>query len=748
MRIRFHPYASAVLCYIAVVFAVFRPILLPAEGTLVFGDDIHRSYHFFREFFATALQTGEFPWWNPYLFSGEPLMANPSVAFWYPVNWLFAVFPYRFVYSWTIAFHVFWAMIGMYVLMSSRDRSDRVPPKALAVAHGAAIPMGFLRPPDHVRGPRNDSLIWSWIAGLVFGLSGYLIGRVWEGHIELIAAASYLPWVVWSNIRCQLSSVQTWKKHCVASAVFFALQLLSGYQTMAMMTVIAVGIVTLLHCYTAKSFQPLFRGALAGLLGLGLAGIQIVPAREFFGRSIRTYDLPYTLAVFGSYTAANLRQLWDQFVLGFPWKYAGPSPNFGEMSVYMGKVTLVLSAAGFVWSVGKRAWMGIAMAMIAIFGLWVSFGWNAPVDLNKLLWETVPVYKYLRVPARHLMLFVFCMSALSAFGISLARRRLARLVIAIVIVVDMVWFAGNLATLRPDPAVRHNKELVAYLQKNSGLARIVPNFNVGMGTRDALDFDAAMSYRLFSASGYDPAILRNYYEFAAAAAGIEKPDVQTSDVQIPYLLPASRYVDFLNVKHVFVPSWFDSVAGSSAKYKLVMEENTKDYFRLWENTQALPRFFLVPTIVGLAHRDEIARAIRTGKYDPGRVVLSVNSDIPRDFSADCGSTTLSPVEVISYAINAVKLKTNAPCNAFLATSEVMYPGWRAAIDGKATPIIEGNLAFRTLAVPAGSHTIVLWYDPKIFLTGAGVTIATIASCFIWTKRKKLTTHYVDRQSGE
>jgi uncharacterized membrane protein YfhO len=78
----------------------------------------------------------------------------------------------------------------------------------------------------------------------------------------------------------------------------------------------------------------------------------------------------------------------------------------------------------------------------------------------------------------------------------------------------------------------------------------------------------------------------------------------------------------------------------------------------------------------------------------------------------------------------------------------MYPGWRAAIDGKATPIIEGNLAFRTLAVPAGSHTIVLWYDPKIFLTGAGVTIATIASCFIWTKRKKLTTHYVDRQSGE
>ena len=382
--------------------------------------------------------------------------------------------------------------------------------------------------------------------------------------------------------------------------------------------------------------------------------------------------------------------------------------------------------------------MGIAMAMIAIFGLWVSFGWNAPVDLNKLLWETVPVYKYLRVPARHLMLFVFGMSALSAFGISLARRRLARLVIAIVIVVDMVWFAGNLATLRPDPAVRHNKELVAYLQKNSGLARIVPNFNVGMGTRDALDFDAAMSYRLFSASGYDPAILRNYYEFAAAAAGIEKPDVQTSDVQIPYLLPASRYMDFLNVKHVFVPSWFDSVAGSSTKYKLIMEENTKDYFRLYKNTQALPRFFLVPTIVGLHNRDEIARAIRTGKYDPARVVLTANADVPADFLADCGSSILPAVEVISYAINAVKLKTNAPCNAFLATSEVMYPGWRATIDGTTATLIEGNLAFRTLPVPAGSHTVVMSFFPKSVIIGAFVSIVTAIGCvyMVCIRRRK------------
>ena len=343
-------YYWPLVLYVSVVLLVFGRAIVPSAGEMIWGDDIHRQYYFYRQFFNSFLRDGIWPWWNPYIFGGAPFIANPVVNIWYPPTWLFVILPINVAYSWHIALHIFWAMMGMYVFMSSRDRSDRVPPKALAVAHGAAIPMGLLRL-RQLADPRNDVFIGPWVGGLVFGLSGFFAARIWAGHADMIAAASYLPWVVWSNIRCQLSSVQTWKKHCVASAVFFALQLLSGYQTMAMMTVIAVGIVTLLHCYTAKSFQPLFRGALAGLLGLGLAGIQIVPAREFFGRSIRTYDLPYTWAVFGSYTAANLRQLWDPFVLGFPWKYAGPSPNFGEMSVYMGKVTLVLSAAGFVWSV-------------------------------------------------------------------------------------------------------------------------------------------------------------------------------------------------------------------------------------------------------------------------------------------------------------------------------------------------------------------------------------------------------------
>ncbi len=797
----------AAIFYLAIVLYVFWPILLPPEGMLVFGDDIHRSYHFFRQLFGDAIAKGEFPWWNPYLFSGEPLIANPSLAFWYPVNWLFAVLPYRFVYSWTIPLHIFWAMLGMFVLLRGLS-SRRTPGSSLISNFKFQISNWENRKRyAHVEYSRHRDL-GAWIGGLVFGLSGFFMGRVWEGHIELIAAASWMPWVFgafWKLIQTHPTKLCS---SIILSAVVLAMQILAGYQTMALFTLEAVFIVTLFYqCYligmsfpfsfsssprrrgssifqirdsgsragmTVGHFRPLIRVITVVLLGLGLAGIQIIPGQEFFRNSIRTYPLPYTWAVFGSYTTQNLKQLIDPFILGLPWAYKGPSPNYGEMAAYVGKGGLVLAILGFIalpiaWMRGNKrskndprpgienTTLMAIFGVVALFGLWLSFGWNAPVDLNKILWELVPTYKYLRIPSRHLILFVFGMSALAALGfdqimriLSFARPGLAKLTvvtISLVIVVDMLWFARTFVVLGPDPATRHSAELIQLLLphrcrgystpevEDDCLYRFLPNFNVGMGTRDALDFDAAMGYRLFSASGYDPAILRNYYEFAAAAGGIAEPDVQTSDVQIPYLLPASRYLDFLNVKYIFVPSWFDSVAGSSSKYKLVMEENTKDYFRLYENTRVLPRFYLVPTIVGLADRESIARAIRAGEYDPGNAVLVRNNNLPSGFTADCAVKQLPPVALVSYSMNHIILTTDAFCDAILVTSEVFYPGWKASIDGKPATLIEGNLAFRTLPVPAGKHTIVMSYLPTSIIIGFFVSAVTAIGCWVWAKKR-------------
>lgn len=670
--------------YLVVAFVLFFPILLPPEGTLVFGSDIHRSYHYFRQFFHDAIQNGIFPWWNPHIFSGEPLIANPSLSFWYPPNWLFAVLPYRYVYSWLIVSHVVLSMVGMFWL--AKKWMEPLP---------------------------------AWLAGLVFGMSGFFMGRIWEGHIELIAAAAWMPWVVWAFTR----------RGVVLAGVIFALQLFAGYQTMALFTLEAVLFFTVYLCFMTRSFHPLVRMTIAVGIGIGLAGTQVIPAREFFSQSIRTYPLPYSWAALGSYPLEYVKQFLSPFYHGGPENYYGPSPNYAEMANYVGIVPILLALIAIIFLFRKKFIISVLL-LIAIFGLWVSLGKNAPLDVNHFLWKTVPVYTYIRIPARHLILLVFSLSILAGFGLACFKKRLIQLLLIGLTVADLFWFGRHFVLLKEDPSIRHNQALVSTLTRQKELVRLLPNFNVGIGTRDALDFDAPMGHRLYSASGYDPSILRKYYEFIAAANGIKDPDVQQNDVQIPPLNLQSRAVDFLNIKYVFVPSWRDSVGGESGRYRLVLEDGKRDYWRLYENKTVTPRFYLVPRLTTLPDRETIAAAIRAGNVDFQKTVLVVGAT---KSGGDCKSD-LPPVSVSMYSPNMIRLTTSADCDSYLASSEVEYPGWSATIDGQKAEIIEGNLAFRTLFVPAGKHTIVMQYQPRIFVIGLLVSVATALACWVWVKK--------------
>src|SRR3989304_3349966 len=152
--------ALPVFIYLVVVAVVMGSALWPEEGKLIFGDDIHRSYSFFRQYFAQNIRQGTVPWWNPYLFAGYPFAANPSVTMWYPPNWLFVILPYNQAFSLIIAGHLVLAMTAMYWLCRRWFDTGS-----------------------------------SFLAGLVFGLSGYFLARIWAGHIDIISSAPYLPLV-------------------------------------------------------------------------------------------------------------------------------------------------------------------------------------------------------------------------------------------------------------------------------------------------------------------------------------------------------------------------------------------------------------------------------------------------------------------------------------------------------------------------------------------------------------------------
>ena len=80
------------------------------------------------------------------------------------------------------------------------------------------------------------------------------------------------------------------------------------------------------------------------------------------------------------------------------------------------------------------------------------------------------------------------------------------------------------------------------------------------------------------------------------------------------------------------------------------------------------------------------------------------------------------MRVLRYRAREVEVETDAAAPAFLVTSEVYYPGWRAWVDQTEQPLVLTNGAFRGLPVPAGRHRIRMRFAPRILWCGLAVSV--------------------------
>lgn len=684
---------------------VFGRTLLPSSGTLIFGDDIHRSYYFFIQYLVTSLRQGVIPWWNPYLFSGTPFMSNPITNAFYPVNWLFLVLPGTTVYSLSIMIHLMIAMMGMYILLRK-------------------IPNSIRQPADQMPN------MGAWVGGLVFGLSGFFMSRIWAGHIDMIASASYLPLVLFMFFRAM--NAPSARKIVLAGGVV-ALQLLAGYHTMAFFTFMAVGIQAAFVSIKRRDFIAFGVVAAGAGVGVGLTAFVLLPIQEFVSLSIRTFPRSYAWSSYGAMTWREMVQLFNPFLYGDQLTYWASPPNYWEHALFIGRVGILMASVGLIATLRNPSRQIIALLalILVIFGLWMSVGPYASVDLQKIAWQFLPMYKYLRIPSRHLLLVTFGLSVLVSIGMSRIAKPFLRYLIVLVLAFEIIVYARHFVSVAGIPESRHDPALIAAVTQGNTLGRLLPNFGVWVPPRDSLDFDSAMEYKIFSATGYDSTLLRNYYEFIDAAGGAMTPSIMEHDVQVPYLDVFSKTTDFLNIKYILVPRGYDPLyAVITDRFTLIREDVARDY-RLYENSDASPRFFLTPRLRVVSDRKEAYEAIRTKSIDLLEETLVESKNVPpHALLPDCTAASGKSVIVNRYTPNDILLAVNSPCPSVLTSSEVMYPGWTAAIDGLRVDVFEGNLAFRTVLVPQGTHTVRLQFRPKIFMMGGVISLVTLVASLI------------------
>lgn len=96
-------------------------------------------------------------------------------------------------------------------------------------------------------------------------------------------------------------------------------------------------------------------------------------------------------------------------------------------------------------------------------------------------------------------------------------------------------------------------------------------------------------------------------------------------------------------------------------------------------------------------------------------------------------------KIISNTQNRIVIQTDNSQPGLLILSDHYYPGWKAAVDDKQTPIMRANIFSRAVEVPAGEHTVTFEYCPDSLLGGLGISAAALsilAIALIWSKRQE------------
>jgi len=87
--------------------------------------------------------------------------------------------------------------------------------------------------------------------------------------------------------------------------------------------------------------------------------------------------------------------------------------------------------------------------------------------------------------------------------------------------------------------------------------------------------------------------------------------------------------------------------------------------------------------------------------------------------------SLSSIELKTSTPPYLKYESSSTTGGLAVFSEIYYPkGWKATVDGTAVPIVRANYVLRALEVPAGNHVIEFRFEPKAFVVGDKITMAS------------------------
>lgn len=681
----------------------------------------------------SQIKQGHLPLWNPYNFSGTPLLANFQSAVFYPLNFLYFLLPQISAWTILILLQPFLASFFTYLFVRSLGLK-----KLSSVLSGLSFGFSLFMSTFLEYNTIGHVVLWlplillsvdkiiiskkRWLWALIFIFS--LCSSFFAGHLQIfsyifIFSLIYLLFRWWQY----QGKIKTVFIFSVLYLIFSLITIVQWLPTLQLIQKSARVSQDYNFLINQLLIQPrdLIRFLSPDIFGNPAVGNYLL-ADPYPGKALYIGLLPI---IFAFLSLWQIKKSWFikffsfsfliifLFLLRLPlteWFYKIEIPLFSTSSpsnvIFLLSFCLaILAGFGFEeWQKKSEKAISLSILIFVVLILILIFVPKSLFIKNNLLYS---------------LMILMGIISLICLGIFKWKENFQKLIIIGFIgltVFDLYYFFNKFNPFVPIQLVYPSAPVLNWLKNNAGISRIW-----GYGTAN-IESNFFTQEKLFGIEGYDPLYIKRYGEFIQAGRDGKISEIfnnqNRSDAVLAngfgsYPIDNNSYrkkmLNLLGVKYILnrVENGDSSKIFPTEKYKLVYQDNNG--WQVFENLEVLPRVFLTSDYKVFKTKEDFGNLFFNKKLNFGKTIL-LETDIASHL---IDSNQLSKVKIVNYSPNDIKILVEAKGNKLLFLSDSYYPGWKAYIDEKPSKIYRADYTFRAVEVPAGEHRVVFRYEPWV-----------------------------------
>jgi hypothetical protein len=677
-------------------------ITLTNEYTWLNSPDLAYQVLPWYEFQASEWHAGRIPLWDPYHWSGQPVLGQVITGAAFPLNWLLFSLPLE--HGWIRQVYMHWYFVLLHFL-------------------GALFCYLLCRDLKRSRGA-------SLIAGCAFGLGGFMGVTDWP---VMLNGAMWTPLVLLFMLRVARGD----RPHLSAplAGAMLGMAFLSGHhQVPIFIALMCGGLWLYMFLRGGRLDWRMVRLAAAfSVMVACVSALQLLPAVEYGRLALRwvgvddpvgwDQKVPYQMQAQFAYRPLAI------FGTVFPSMTPGQEPFFGVVAVSLGVAALLLL---------RRKTMVRLLGAVALGGLLYSI---APFDtFQGMLYALVPMVEKARSPSMAIVLFHAACAALLAFAIDSAKVRQSRHLHWFLFALPLVFYAGVMGfvyagnvpvderlLMTPLVAMLACALLALWRRREIGplFAKSALLFLVLLELGNVTFYSMGSKFLKTGRPDFlaQLAVDPDIFEYFRTVRGPFRVDIDRQS--LPANLGDWHGIETYNGYLASLTANLRSLTGDENKkmdlfavnYAIRRTPNrpgqqdiftAKSGMKVFRNPSAMPRAWTVHSARQVP-KPEIAN-------DPRHEALFLRP--PPQLETCAGEDRLAWV---SRKPSASALTVETGCRALVVIADTYFPGWKATVDGKPAEILEVDGALRGIVVEKGSHRISMRYRPTSVIAGAVIT---------------------------